>query len=175
MPVNLHCRYHLQQINFSLVDGVVVPYLFRFSNADFWILKITIFTSLYTSSLLACRHWPKYFVVTNSLHYLFLFLIIFSDGCIRHDELYFSCSMRAAIFSFEFRLPYFKQRCIPRSLRESLLFDSNFLVFTFRAFIVVYTHCRFFLEFMMKNVLKRIACCPRFICCKIYKAFMMLP
>lgn len=88
MPVNLHCRYHLQQINFSLVDGVVVPYLFRFSSADFWILKITISTSLYALSLLARRHWPKYFVVTNSLHYLFLFLIIFSDGCIRHDELY---------------------------------------------------------------------------------------
>lgn len=105
MPVNLHCRYHLQQINFSLVDGVVVPYLFRFSNADFqdfWILKITISTSLYASSLLARRHWPKYFVVTNSLHYLFPFLIIFSDGCIRHDELYFSCSMRAAIFHLNF-------------------------------------------------------------------------
>ena len=42
-------------------------------------------------------------------------------------------------FSFEFQRPYFKQRCIPRSLRESWLFNSNFLVFTFRAF-VVYTH-----------------------------------
>lgn len=49
-------------------------------------------------------------------------------------------------FSFEFRLPYFKQRCIPRSLRESLLFDSNFLVFTFRAFVVVYTHIVVFLS-----------------------------
>ena len=174
MPVNLHCRYHLQQINFSLVDGVVVPYLFRFSSADFWILKITISTSLYASSLLARRHWPKYFVVTNSLHYLFLFSIIFSDGCIRHDELYFSCSMSAAIFHLNFSSlissnDAFQGRC------ESWLFDSNFLVFTFRAFVVVYTHCRFFLEFMMKNVLKRIACCPRFICCKIYKAFTMLP
>ena len=105
MPVNLHNTVDItsnKSTLLSLVDGVVVPYFFRFSNADFWILKITISTSLYTSSLLARRHWPKYFVVTNSLHYLFLFLIIFSDGCIRHDELYFSCSMRAAIFHLNF-------------------------------------------------------------------------
>ena len=103
MPVNLHCRYHLQQINFSLVDGVVVPYLFRFSSADFWILKITISTSLYASSLLARRHWPKYFVVTNSLHYLFLFVNnIFWRLYTSRWTIYFSCSMRAAIFHLNF-------------------------------------------------------------------------